>query len=817
MDEELPVDIFRQIVSFSTNSRTILDLWSVNEAAQEAIRKETRSLSKKSPIRVDLRRFFNEANPFQWEFFDSENTEHKKKLHENIREITRLLEKLLEISDKFQIDNLTAAALGYQAELDEQYLPRAPFMLQKKLMHVLSKFQSNSISISPVFMRPSRQIRTFRHRIDQISTLDLGNMRSLATCQLRSLVFPALVNLENFTWSHANHRILHKLPNKEKMRTLNLTCHIVGRPKYREFMFLKEFVNLDDFYLGFTVPHKPSRMEMDVLLNLYQAIWSRKQGNLLESFPNIQKIGFWNSPEKIFQQLSKRSLPLDTLSFGSMNQSLSKLCSFDSILQSFFKFEELEDAIAPPAIKHLNMNLHPMPAVGPDYYLPNVMNRINQLPDLQSVSLLFNCIFHSQMTASWSLESKKEKSSKRRPVFDTNYTKFELHAEGLCGLLDLDRQLPPSLEKCTISLNLPAENGRKVIKSVVDFIAKLGSLNDFPELLEFHIQILGVKCFERLVHAIGDHLGPHLHRVSIYAPLQSTEKKAAKRLMTRIAELFPRAVEISLSTDFFKILLSESAQSSPNWPNKIVKLARKYEFDMTKCKVSTGRLPRNSNFVAKGEEPRDLTEEEEEMAIQNLEETIVLDDNDDKEGVEMFEDDDWINDDDEDDEEQEGYDELENTEIVYESEEDELEGLERKLTKESDRRHDKWQKKQKRIAVISDDEEEDPDENKENEEEGDESVVDWDKLSDNDEDGEEEDRSRNGLMDDEAVESDAVETDEEVEGEEEEEEEDDGESLDDSDDERLFEHGPSRKRQIEQKKLNAKRRRIVVSDDEESD
>ncbi|CAA21005.3 F-box domain-containing protein [Caenorhabditis elegans] len=810
MEQELPVDIFRRVVGFSTNSRSILDLWSLNDTARCAIEQEIRKLSKNAPIRLDIHRFFLESNPFHREFFGFAEKIHKKQLHDKIRELARLLEKLLEIGAKFQIDNLTAASLGFQAEHDEQHLPRAPFMLQKKMMHILSRFHGNSISISPVFMRPSRMIRTFRNRFDEITTLDLGTMKSLASCQLRSVVFPALQNLENLTWNHANHRILHKIPNKNRIKSLHLTCHLVGRPRFPEFEVLKEFSNLEKFYLGFTVPINPSRMEMEVLLNLYQSIWSRKMGNLLENFPKIREIGFWNSPEKIFQQLSKYEISLETLNFGSLNQSLSMLCSFDSILQSFFKFEELENALEPPKIKHLNMNLHTMPAVGLDYYLPNLMNRVNQFPDLQTVSLLFKCIFHAQMTSSWSMESKKEKSSKRRPIFESTYTKFQLHSEGLCGLTDLDRQLPPTLESCSISLNLPADGGRKVIPSVLKFIEKLGSMNDFPELVEFHIQILGVKCFETLIHAIGDHLGPHLHKVSIYAPLNCTEKSLAKRLMSRIPELFPKATEISISIDFLRILLKESAQSSAQWPEKLTKLARKHEFNVENCKLTTGRLPRcGSQFVCKGDEPRDLTELEEELGISILEETL------DGMNVELLDDDDWIVDDDNDEDgecidEEEDYD---NTEIVYESEEDELDGLEAKLERESDRRHKKWEKKNK-VMIDSDDEEEEEenDDDKENQDDDTHDIVDWDKLDESDEDEDELKDRKHGLFDDEASESDG-----EDEFEDEDEEEPEGEDLEDSDDERLFEHGPSKKRRFEQQKQNAKRRCIVISDDDDDD
>uniref|UniRef100_A0A8R1HHJ8 Uncharacterized protein n=1 Tax=Caenorhabditis japonica TaxID=281687 RepID=A0A8R1HHJ8_CAEJA len=436
MHDELPVDIFRRIVAFSTTSRSILDLWRLNESAQHQVSKEVKKLSKKAPIRLDIQRFFRENNPFELEFYEIGDAEQKRRFHEKIRELARLLEQILEISGEFQIDNLTAEALGFQAEHDEQFMDRAPFMLQKKMMYILSKFNSSEISISTVFMRPSRVIRTFRNRFDTITALDLGNVKALSSLNLRSKVFPALVNLEKLAWSHANHTYLRKIPNKEKLRVLDVTCHIVGRPEWREFEFLQEFTSLERFYLGFTVPNKPTRFEMDILLNLYQSIWKFKMApkneQLLRNLPKIKELGFWNSPEKIFQLISKHSLSIDTLTFGSLSQNMTKLCSFDSILDSFFKFEQAED-LQPPEIGHLNMNLHAMPAVGLDYYLPNVMNYVNKLPCLKSVSLFVRCIFHAQMTSSWSLESNREKSSRRRPIFESNYTHFTFHSEGLCG------------------------------------------------------------------------------------------------------------------------------------------------------------------------------------------------------------------------------------------------------------------------------------------------------------------------------------------------------------------------------------------------
>lgn len=103
MEQELPVDIFRRVVGFSTNSRSILDLWSLNDTARCAIEQEIRKLSKNAPIRLDIHRFFLESNPFHREFFGFAEKIHKKQLHDKIRELARLLEKLLEIGAKFQI------------------------------------------------------------------------------------------------------------------------------------------------------------------------------------------------------------------------------------------------------------------------------------------------------------------------------------------------------------------------------------------------------------------------------------------------------------------------------------------------------------------------------------------------------------------------------------------------------------------------------------------------------------------------------------------------------------------------------------------
>lgn len=44
-------------------------------------------------------------------------------------------------------------------------------------------------------------------------------------------------------------------------------------------------------------------MVMDVLLNVYQAVWAKKIGEkkelLIKNFPKIKEIGFWNAPEKV--------------------------------------------------------------------------------------------------------------------------------------------------------------------------------------------------------------------------------------------------------------------------------------------------------------------------------------------------------------------------------------------------------------------------------------------------------------------------------------------------------------------------------------
>ncbi|CAI2347127.1 unnamed protein product [Caenorhabditis sp. 36 PRJEB53466] len=784
MQTEIPEDIFRRIVGFSTSSRSIFELWNLNSTARDVLSDEVAKLSRKEPIRVDIGQFFLENNPFQREFYEIGNAEHKKRLHEKIWKLARLLERLLRIGNGFQIDNLTASALGIQAETDERYLDRAPSMLQKKMVHILSQFRSTEIFASTVFMRPSRVIRSFRNRFETITVLDLGNMKPLAAMKLRSNVFPSLENLEKLTWHMGNVEYLDKIPNKDRLRSLDLTCHIVGEMSAQKFEVLRKFHNLERFFLGISVPHRPTRMVMDIILNLYQSIWRRKSAEnqqlLMESFPNVREMGFWNSPERLFQQMVRKGIEYETLNFGALSQNLHRLCSFDSILQSFFKWEEAETVLPPPVIRHLNMNLHTMPAIGLDYYLPNLMDRINKVPSLESVSLFFKCIYHNEMTSSWSMETSKQKSGRRRPVFDANYTHFSLHSEGLCGLKDLDRQLPPSLETCSISLNLPSESAQTVFKSVLKFIEKLGSLNDFPELVEFHIQILGLKCFELLTHTIAESFGAHLRRVSILAPPQNTDKSVAKGLIRQMPEMFPKAERLALSTEFLRILMKAEHQKSPQWSEKIRKLARKSGFDAEKCHVTTGQLP-IGDFVAKGDEPAEI----EELPDIELPQNVEFEENDVED-----EEDDFIDN--------------ENDSEHVESHDD-LDDLERKLEAESDRRHKKWQKK-RGIEAESD---EDDEENKENEEEeeDDDDVIDWDQLDELDE---EEDSILNGMIDNEAVESDGEESG----GDEEEPE---GEDLADSDDERLFAHGPRgrKRRGAEPHDNGAKRRRIVVSDDED--
>ncbi|CAI5440823.1 unnamed protein product [Caenorhabditis angaria] len=767
---ELPEDIYRKIVNYAlfSSSKSIFAWKNLNSDFRCLVEDEASRVSRTRPIVFDVEKlFFDEKCALKQQFYEQKSPQDAKKLHQDIRKLCDILEALLKIGGNLALQNFSAKSIGWICEegSDEVSMKRAPFMLQKRVVEVLKRFQSVRMEYSPVFMKPSRFIRCFSHRFEEIKELDLGNVKPLAALRLRNSVFPQLVNLQKLTWHHANIEFLKKIANPTDLKELELTAHPVGRPSYSDFAHLTNFRNLEKLYLGLTCPRNPSRFTMEALLTLYQAIWKKNLGEtskkMLDSFENLREIGFWNAPEKIFIEICSKRREFKTMNFGKLSQDLSKMCSFDSIMQAFFKFEESNFDFSDLKIENLNMVLHSMPAVQLEYYLPNLMNLLNKMTKLENLKLFVKCIFGGdEMNSSWSLETKKEKLRKKSPILESNFKIFELHIDGSCSFQDFHRQIPPSIQKLSISLNLPVENpskNQKSIKSLGDFIEKLADFNSFPEFEELYLQVFGICCMEFLVDKVAENLS-NLKKLSIISMPCSKSRGISKNLLEKMRKI---SQNLMVSKEFHDIL----ALKNPGNPMKIGRLFEEYAIN------------------PKGKFDQKFVDEEDVYEIPVEPSIVCLDDeiSDEEEDDSMIDDGDG--------------DPTPNQTL------DELDLLEQKLEKESHRRHEKYLKK--RRAKIDSESEPEPEEDYSD-------IVDFDQEDEEDED--ETIRENGGFFDDEAIESDG--------GESEGESEPEGEDLADSDDEILFVQGP-KKRKFGEDKENyfgqgrVKRNRIVLSDDED--
>ncbi|CAB3405499.1 unnamed protein product [Caenorhabditis bovis] len=797
----LPDDIFREIINFSLNSKHLITLKNLNRKFASMVVKQIELNSRGSPISIDIAELFRENNPFRQKFYDSMEKGDVTRLHDDLRLLANLLEVYTEAfgGSHFQLVNLNAKSLGWLARHDEGEMKRAPFLLQRRFVYILKKFNSHVIEFSPVFMKPSRYIRTFNHRFETITELNLGETKPLAVLKLREVVFPALVNLENLIWHVANINFISKLPNIKNMKKLILTCHPKGRPTAKNFEILSKFENLEEFWLGLTVPRNPSRMIMDIVLNLYQTIWETKltnervpsmriNGKIIRdhytALPNLKIIGFWNSPEKIFVRMVERNISYKTVNFGIITQDLKHLCSFDSLAQSLFKFEEALDLAGTPKIQNLNLNLHAMPVVPLEYYLPNLMNRINNYENIKQLSIFLNCNFNARMDGSWILDGKKHTSNYK---LNSTYSTFSLHVNGYCELNELELQLPMTLSSCSISLNLPEdESSSKCVSSAIKFITKLGDINAFPDLDEFHIQIWGVRCMEDIVDAIVENLANSIKKLSIIAMPKDENRKVCKHLVKTVRRSCEKLQCVTFSIPFIEIFL-DSEKLTSQWKGHVLNMARKWKFDTEKCQLRVGCVPIGDYEVEPTYSVNYNNEYQDDDEEEHLNNTSMDNEECDSDGI------------------------VDDEEVDVDASLDELELMEQQLENETNRRHNRWSKKQRAI---------DADEPVELEESSDD-VIDFDALDEEEDDEDDSNGKAGAFFDDEAVESDRDESEEEA-FEEDDSDEQDFDEVGDSDDERLFDadldrNNRQRKRKPEAVEKKPKRRRIIVSDEEDDE
>ncbi|KHJ87038.1 hypothetical protein OESDEN_13195 [Oesophagostomum dentatum] len=315
------------------------------------------------------------------------------------------------------------------------------------------------------------------------------------------------------------------------------------------FNLLRRCPSLTSLYTGLRVPDNPTRFDLDVLLRCYQSFWNTSSADdeeddedvaadskyVLSTLPKLQHVGFWNAPEKLFAIMARCGISFETLQFGQLNQSLSRLCSLDSMMQALFKFNQPKYDSYKLDVKHLRMYLHAMPVVSLDYYLPQLMMGIND--------------------------------------FD-----------------DLDCHLPPCLTSVSISVSLPAIGASKSVASLLDFIKRLANVNGYPDLEELHVQVWGTRCAESLLNRVADHLSD-IRRLSIIAMPVDEQRDRLIDLIRHVASSCPRLVSLQLSTEMTRLLLNEYGDLwRTNWRLAIAQLRSDCGIRDV-CELSVGSLP----------------------------------------------------------------------------------------------------------------------------------------------------------------------------------------------------------------------------------
>nr|VDP48438.1 unnamed protein product [Heligmosomoides polygyrus] len=324
------------------------------------------------------------------------------------------------------------------------------------------------------------------------------------------------------------------------------------------FEVVRRCPRLVHLYTGLKVPDDPTRFDLDVLLRSYQTFWNTAAPStegrvapldedaedsdggraMMCVMPELRHLSFWNAPEKVFTIMAKNGIRLETLQFGQLDQSLSRLCSLDSIMQALFKFNQPKYECYKLAVSHLKMYLHAMPVVSLDYYLPQLMMGIND---------------------------------------------FE----------DLDCHLPPSTSCVTISLSLPTIGAKRCVSSLLQFIRRLASVNAYPDLEELHLQVWGIRCAEKLLNRVTDHLSD-VRRLSVIAMPLEEDRSRLIDLISHVASSCHRLESLRLSAELMRLLIDEYGDLwKTNWRMAIARVAKECGL-RDSCDLEVDTLPRVS-------------------------------------------------------------------------------------------------------------------------------------------------------------------------------------------------------------------------------
>ncbi|KAK5966066.1 hypothetical protein GCK32_002575 [Trichostrongylus colubriformis] len=763
ISKDLVADVKRDIVNQLLSTPYLLKLSLIDASWHQLCADYVKRLKRNGGV-VDIGLFFRDKNPFLRKFVEENGQIIAKTFHDDVRFLVRKLHYLMEpiwrSGDEescLMLDDFTPKALGYHCSYSEEQLPSCPVVLREKIRDLFMRdFPRTSRYVySPSFLEPRTFLDLVACRRDIMTSLNLGELKVHGQPLMR-LNFPKLREL---IWHNADMFELASW-NTTELAVLSVTA---SASSMSGFETVTRLPNLEHLYTGLKVPDDPTRFDLDVLLRSYQAFWNnpvlarqrgeeRGEGNgpdfVVSALPNLQRIAFWNAPEKIFSLMATNNISFETVQFGQLNQSLTRLCSLDSIMQALFKFNQPKYECFKLNISHLKLYLHAMPVVSLDYYLPQLMMGVNDaMVSLRSLDIFVHCSFSATMPTSWMLEGRQKNSSSKLK----NLTHFSLHIDGFCVFNDLDCHLPPSLICVSISVSLPANGARRSVSSLMEFIKRLSNVNSYPDLEEIHLQVWGVRCAEQLLNHVADHLSD-VRRLSVIAMPVSEQRGRLVDLIRHVTASCSRLVSLQLSVEMMLILVKEYGDLwTHNWRLAIARAAAECGM-RDSCDFGVGALPRVSEcdeYTVKPSFPEDADVE--------LNLVDFADDEDELSRKDSAQDSDGCSND---------SFVVESDEEVSEEDDDEIDLLDKELESETDRRHERYERKKSRIPSTSSEESLQDDE--------DEDGSDVEYITDYEDD---ENEPYNPLIDDKAEEVDSDEESDEGSGTE----PDDGDSIHSSD------------------------------------
>uniref|UniRef100_A0A0K0D9R4 NR LBD domain-containing protein n=1 Tax=Angiostrongylus cantonensis TaxID=6313 RepID=A0A0K0D9R4_ANGCA len=124
----------------------------------------------------------------------------------------------------------------------------------------------------------------------------------------------------------------------------------------RGFEVITRYPSLNRLFAGINFLNDPILSSITYEVQFYQQFWAMLVDELhrlvITTLSKLNYVAFWKAPEELFVIMGKYGLRFETLQFGRLNQSLTRLCCFDSVIH----FDDL-DWYLPPTLSCISISI----------------------------------------------------------------------------------------------------------------------------------------------------------------------------------------------------------------------------------------------------------------------------------------------------------------------------------------------------------------------------------------------------------------------------------------------------------------------------